>query len=151
MTTAAKESSVAIRAPQPRDYARMADLAGQLGYGSVEEEIARRLTGMKESPDHAVFVAETPDGEVAGWIGVFLFRCVEADPRAEISGLVVDQRARSLGIGRLLLGRAEDWAREKGCVAASVRSNVIRERAHTFYERHGYKLIKTQKSFRKSL
>lgn len=129
----------------------MAELAGQLGYRSEGEEIARRLMGMESSPDHAVFVAETPDGEVAGWIGVFVFRCVEADPRAEISGLVVDERARSLGIGRRLLERAEDWAREKGCVSASVRSNVIRERAHAFYERHGYKLIKTQKSFRKTL
>jgi hypothetical protein len=33
----------------------------------------------------------------------------------------------------------------------SVRSNVIRERAHAFYERHGYIHFKTQKAFRKPL
>ena len=33
----------------------------------------------------------------------------------------------------------------------SVRSNVIRERAHQFYERTGYEHYKTQKSFRKPL
>jgi GNAT superfamily N-acetyltransferase len=129
----------------------MAELAGQLGYTSASQEIARRLGGMENSPDHAVFVAETAEGAVAGWVGVFLYRCVEADARAEISGLVVDETARSLGIGRRLLGRAEEWAREKGCAAASVRSNVIRERAHAFYQRNGYKQIKTQKSFRKVL
>jgi hypothetical protein len=33
----------------------------------------------------------------------------------------------------------------------SVRSNVVRERAHKFYERGGYEHYKTQKSFRKPL
>ena len=47
--------------------------------------------------------------------------------------------------------RAEEWAREKGCATVGVRSNVIRERAHAFYERIGYKHIKTQKSFHKEL
>jgi hypothetical protein len=28
---------------------------------------------------------------------------------------------------------------------------VVRERAHAFYERHGYRHSKTQKSFRKTL
>jgi GNAT superfamily N-acetyltransferase len=151
MTTTAKESSIMIRAPRQRDYAGMSELAGQLGYASAGEEIARRLAGMQDSADHAVFVAETAEGEIAGWIGVFVYRCVEADARAEISGLVVAERMRSLRIGQRLLERAEEWAREKGCTASSVRSNVIRERAHTFYERNGYKHVKTQKSFRKIL
>jgi GNAT superfamily N-acetyltransferase len=151
MTTAAKESAIAIRAAEPRDYSRMAELAGELGYKSDDTEIARRMAEMQRSRDHGVFVAETSGGEIAGWIGVFIFRCVEADARAEISGLVVDERMRSAGIGRLLLECAEEWARQKGCAAASVRSNVIRERAHIFYERHGYKQVKTQKSFRKIL
>lgn len=151
MTSAANEPAVAIRAPEPRDYARMADLAGQLSYKSNAEEITRRLAGMRGSADHAVFVAENAGGDIAGWIGVFVFRSVEADARAEISGLVVDERVRSLGIGRRLLERAEQWAREQGCAAVGLRSNVIRDRAHTFYERLGYKHIKTQKSFRKTL
>ena len=35
--------------------------------------------------------------------------------------------------------------------SASVRSNVMRERAHKFYERCGFEHYKTQKSFRKPL
>jgi GNAT superfamily N-acetyltransferase len=151
MRSTANERAVAIRASEPRDYARMADLAGQLTQQSSAEEIARRVLCMQRSLDHAVFVAETPQGEVAGWIGVFVYQCVEADARAEISGLVVDEGARSLGIGRRLVERAEEWAREKGCGTVGVRSNVIRDRAHAFYEGLGYKHIKTQKSFRKTL
>src|SRR5579863_2223352 len=140
-----------IRAPRESDFARIAELAGQLSYPSTPEEIARRLDGAKGSPDHAVFVAELENGEIAGWIAVFVYRTVEAAARAEISGLVVDERYRSQRIGEHLLARSEEWARERGCAAIGLRSNVIRDRAHAFYERHGYRHLKTQKSFRKQL
>jgi GNAT superfamily N-acetyltransferase len=149
-TTRAGEFAGEIRVAQPQDFLRIAELAGQLGYPSSPNEIAGRLAGIKYSDDHAVFVAQL-GGEVAGWLGVYVCRTVEADARAEISGMVVDEKFRSQGIGPLLLARAEEWAREKGCRAISLRSNVIRDRAHSFYERHGYKHTKTQKSFRKDL
>ena len=139
-----------IRQAQPQDYARIAELAGQLSYPSSPGEIANRLDGMKHSNEHAVFVAQL-GGEIAGWLGVYVRRMVEADARAEISGLVVDERFRSQGVGRQLLARAEQWGREKGCRGIGLRSNVIRDRAHAFYERQGYQHFKTQKSFRKDL
>jgi GNAT superfamily N-acetyltransferase len=145
-----QEFAVEIREAQPRDYARIAELAGQLGYPSSAEEIAKRFDGMRHSNEHSVFVAQL-GGEIAGWVAVFVYRVVEAAARAEISGFVVDERYRSQRIGMHLLARAERWAREKGCRAIGLRSNVIRDRAHAFYERHGYRHIKTQKSFRKDL
>jgi GNAT superfamily N-acetyltransferase len=139
-----------IREAQPQDYARIAELAGQLGYPSSPDEIAKRLDGMQRSDEHAVFVAQI-GSELAGWLAVFVYRVVEADARAEISGFVVDEHFRSQRIGMHLLARAERWAREKGCRAIGLRSNVIRARAHAFYERHGYQHVKTQKSFCKDL
>jgi GNAT superfamily N-acetyltransferase len=140
-----------IRAAQASDHLRMAELAGQLSYPSKPEEIARRLQGLQRTGDAAVFVAELETGEIAGWIAVFVHRTVEADARAEVSGLVVDERFRSQRVGEHLLARAEQWARGNGCEMIGLRSNVIRERAHAFYERHGYKHVKTQKAFRKQL
>ncbi len=140
-----------IRPVEPPDHARISELAGQLSYPSTPQEIARRLKGIKDSAEAAVFVAELETGEIAGWIAVFVYRTVEADARAEVSGLVVDERFRSQRVGEHLLARAEDWARGNGCRAIGLRSNVIRDRAHKFYERHGYAHIKTQKAFRKQL
>ena len=140
-----------IRAARPEDYPRMAELAGELGYPATAEEVARRIGSMQDSSENAVFVAQLMGGEIAGWVGVFVYRAVEIDARAELSGLVVDARYRSQQIGLRLLERAEQWAREKGCKAIGLRSNVIRERAHAFYERNGYEHLKTQKSFRKDL
>jgi GNAT superfamily N-acetyltransferase len=140
-----------IRPAQEPDCARIAELAGQLSYPSTPEEITKRLTEMNGDIDNAVFVAALASGEIAGWIAVFVYRTVEADARAEISGLVVDERCRSQRIGERLLARSEEWARERGCNVIGLRSNLIRERAHAFYERRGYAHIKTQKSFRKTL
>jgi GNAT superfamily N-acetyltransferase len=140
-----------IRPAQQADCARIAELAGQLSYPSTPEEITQRLTEMNSDIDHAVFVAALASGEIAGWIAVFVYRTVEADARAEISGLVVDERYRSQRIGERLLAWSEEWARERGCNIIGLRSNIIRERAHAFYKRHGYTHMKTQKSFRKTL
>ena len=140
-----------IREARPQDCARIAELAGQLSYPSTSDQIAKRFDGMQHSSEHAVFVAQLAGGEIAAWVAVFIYRVVEADARAEISGFVVDERYRSQRVGKHLLARAEGWAREKGCREIGLRSNVIRDRAHAFYERNGYRHIKTQKSFRKDL
>lgn len=129
----------------------MADLAGQLGYPCTPEEVRMRLADMQDPNQYAVYVAEISKEGIAGWIGVYLFRSVELEKYAEISGLVVSEEARSRGVGKVLLEAAEEWARGIGCVVISVRSNIKRERAHGFYEKNGYEWTKTQKTFCKSL
>lgn len=146
-----KNFSGTIRAPHEKDHARLADLAGQLSYPSTPQEISHRLAAMANSPEHAAFVAEMPNGEIAGWIAVFILRGLEINPRGEISGFIVDQRFRSQAVGKHLLAHAEQWVRDQGCDAVGLRSNVIRDRAHAFYLREGYEHTKTQKTFRKNL
>jgi hypothetical protein len=51
----------------------------------------------------------------------------------------------------LLVERGEEWARQRRLAVIGVRSNIIRERTHAFYERLGYAATKTQKVFRKML
>jgi GNAT superfamily N-acetyltransferase len=151
MGSSRKSFSGVIRAPREEDHSRLADLAGQLSYPSTPQEISRRLAGIANSAEHAAFVAEMPNSEIAGWIAVFILRGLEVDPRGEISGFIVDERFRSQGVGQHLLARAEQWVRERGCDVVALRSNVIRDRAHAFYLREGYQHTKTQKSFRKKL
>jgi GNAT superfamily N-acetyltransferase len=76
---------------------------------------------------------------------------LEVPLRAEVNGLIVSEEQRSSGLGAKLLAAAEEWACRKGCKSMSVRSNVVRERAHAFYVRAGYEHYKTQKAFRKKL
>jgi GNAT superfamily N-acetyltransferase len=142
--------NTAVRKAAPADAARLADLSIALGYPMTPDEAVRRLGEIADHPDHGLLVAEI-DGRVEGWIQVSLPRIFETPRQAEIAGLIVDEGARGAGIGRKLLAAAEEWAREKGCRAIRVRSNVVRERAHAFYEREGFTVIKTQRVFEKPL
>lgn len=150
-----RASSVKIRRARRSDANRLAELSGELGYPAASEEIEERLRRMKPASQHAVFVAETrTDGErceVIGWLHVSVSHLLEVETRAEVNGLVVGKGRRSQGAGARLLDAAETWARRHGCRSMSVRSNVIRERAHGFYLRQGYEHYKTQKAFRKNL
>ena len=143
--------SSVVRPARMCDCSGMAELAGQLGYQCTPEEIGERLKDMQELNQYGVFVFELPKGQLAGWIGVYLFRSVETGTWAEINGLIVDHRMRCQGIGKALLNAAELWARSVGCQTISVRSNVTRDRAHRFYEGNGYGHVKTQKEFHKGL
>lgn len=143
--------SLKIRPAKLSDAERLAELSGQLGYPTKREEMVHRMRKLKPAVLHAVMVAESGDGKVIGWVHVSVVPLLEADLRAEVNALVVADDERSRGAGALLLTAAEAWTRERGCRNMSVRSNVVRERAHGFYLRQGYEHYKTQKAFRKLL
>jgi GNAT superfamily N-acetyltransferase len=145
------KDGVKIRKARAGDAVRVAELSGQLGYPTAAKEMAERLKSVLKDRDAACFVAETKVQGVIGWVHVSTTPLIEVAPRAEVNGLVVDETVRSKGAGWLLLEAAEKWAKKQGCKGMSVRSNVLRERAHVFYLRHGYEHYKTQKSFRKTL
>ena|SRR5215470_17964531 len=142
---------VAIRRARLRDARAIAELAGQLGYPTPEREMAARLAALLGRRQGAVLVAESPSHEVVGWLHVSLTPLLEVPLRAEVNGLIVREGQRSLGAGARLLEAAERWARSNGCRSMSVRSNVVRERAHAFYLKSGYQHYKTQKAFRKEI
>lgn len=139
-----------IRRARLQDASRLAELSGQLGYPASRAEIVQRMKQMRPAAQRAIFVAESEEN-VIGWLHVSVAPLLELALCAEVNGLVVDENRRSLGAGARLLDAAERWAAKKGCKSMSVRSNVIRERAHAFYLRQGYEHYKTQKAFRKNL
>jgi GNAT superfamily N-acetyltransferase len=151
MAKKSERVSVVIRRARAGDALRLAELSGQLGYSTAAGEMTKRLRKLKPASQNALFVAESPGAGVVGWAHVSITHLVEVGTRAELNGLIVAEGQRSLGAGARLLEAAEDWARKHGCPSMSVRSNVIRERAHKFYERQGYEHYKTQKAFRKPL
>ena len=145
------DKELRLRRAKSADAQQIAVLSGQLGYPATAAQMRGRLRGIKPASQHAVFVAESAKDGVIGWVHVSRDVLLESEIRAEVNGLVVAEGQRSLGAGARLLAAAEDWARKHSCKGMSVRSNVIRERAHKFYERNGYEHYKTQKSFRKPL
>jgi GNAT superfamily N-acetyltransferase len=151
MPQKAEKQGVTVRRARVSDAPQIAELSGQLGYPTTAAEIAKRMRKLKPASQNALFVADSRGSGVVGWTHVSVTHLVEVGTRAELNGLIVAEGQRSLGAGARLLEAAEDWARKHGCPGMSVRSNVIRDRAHKFYERQGYEHYKTQKAFRKTL
>lgn len=134
------------------DSAAVADLTGELGYPVGTDEMARRVTALAQRSDDTILLVavDAADGPV-GWIHVERVDTLESGPMAGIAGLVVGEGSRSDGIGARLLAAGEAWARDHGLDIVQVRSRTTRERAHRFYEREGYELVKSSAVFRKRI
>jgi GNAT superfamily N-acetyltransferase len=139
-----------IRRARPGDAAEMARLSDELGYPMSAEEMERRLAVLLRDQRHLVAVASAGERLLA-WMHVEHRSSLERGDRAELMGLVVDAGARRYGWGRRLVEAAEDWARERGLMSMTVRSNVVRDGSHAFYERLGYARRKTQHVYTKSV
>jgi GNAT superfamily N-acetyltransferase len=120
----------------------------QLGYDVPAPAVTARLQHLGERRD--VFVAIGGE-RVVGWAALAIDEAFVDGFGAYLEGLVVDEAARSRGIGVALLEAVEARARERGCATIRVQSNVLRERAHSFYERNGYLKVKAQYQLRKAL
>jgi GNAT superfamily N-acetyltransferase len=140
-----------IRNAGEQDCAEIARLADQLGYPASGAEIRNRLQRLLVSPSDAIFVAESADQKLAGWIHGFLSQFLESEFRVEIAGLVVDEKCKRRGIGRKLVKHVEEWAAMQGVTQSSVRCRTDRIEAHRFYAGLGYGQTKTQIVFRKPL
>ena len=136
-----------VRRMQPGDAAAVAGLATQLGYPSGAEQIARRFGDLAGDSTSALFVAESADGRIVGWVHVKEHRSLENDPCAELAGLVVDGASRRQGVGRALVAAADAWAAERGFALLRLRSNTARAEARPFYEGLGFVIRKTHYAF----
>ena len=140
-----------LRPARNGDAAELARLSAQLGYPQQAVEFERRLRRLLISADHPVIVAADSDTHLLGFIAIERRLVLEFGERVEIVGLVVDDAARRRGIGQALLRAAEVWARATGVDEVAVRSNVLRDESHPFYEGNGFERTKTQHVYRKRL
>jgi N-acetylglutamate synthase-like GNAT family acetyltransferase len=145
------QAGVKVRRARRGDAGRIAALTCQLGYPTTTRQIAKRLSLVLEESASACFVAVKREEGVVGWVHASTTPLLEVQRCAEVKGLVVDEKTRNESVGGRLLEAAEKWAHKIGCKSMSVKSNVIRDRAHRFYLKHGYEHYKTQKAFRKTL
>lgn len=143
-------AAVDIRTARADDAGEIARLAAQLGYPATTDEIAQRLGLLAAAGQSLVAVADARDG-LAGWIVVERRVTLESGVACEITGLVVDAARRRTGAGRALVAAAVGWARVQGVESLVVRSNVVREASHPFYEAQGFARRKTQHVYVRAL
>ena len=142
--------TLVVRRAASDDAPHVAALSRVLGYPVDPGVMSERLAHLAARDADAVFVAVDRD-RIVGWIHGSERELLEVGRQVEILGLVVDLTTRRSGAGRALVDAVERWAASRGVAQVSVRSNVVRVESHPFYERLGYKRVKTQHSYRKAL
>ena len=139
-----------IREIAIEDAEAAAQLSDELGYPAAVDVMRNRIEYVSSSRDHVVFVA-CISNTVIGWIDIGVIHHLAVGAYGEIGGFIVSTEYRSLGIGRKLIARAEQWVTDKGLTRMVVRSRIAREAAHRFYLREGYSRTKTSAVFSKEL
>ena len=137
---------IQVRKAAPTDIQSITRLSFQLGYSQTEEATATNLEWVDKSENDDAYVADL-NGQVIGWMQVTYVVRLESKPFCELVGLVVDEKARGGGVGKLLIEKAIEWAKSRSTETLRLRTNVIRTEAHKFYQKVGFTLIKEQKIF----
>jgi len=102
-------------------------------------ETGPALAEIAAMPGHELLVAEE-DGVVVGTMVLLVVPNLShgALPWAMVENMVVEQKYRRRGIGRLLMEYAIARARQAGCYKVQLLSNKKRHQAHRFYRSLGF-------------
>jgi GNAT superfamily N-acetyltransferase len=141
---------ISIRHMTVEDIPASQNLLAQLGYRTEVSELRHRLDAITRAEDHAVMVADD-DGRVIGLCHMYARSAADEPSEAEVQGLVVDQAARGLGVGKLMMAAAEAWAAVCGCQSVTLGSHVSQSDAGAFYKSLGYRNEAASRQLRKPL
>ena len=100
------------------------------------------ISGILADENTALFAAER-EGELIGLVHILLREAPDIPimvPRryAVIDSLAVKEGSRRSGIGRALMERAHQWARDQGAIQVELNVWEFNEGAIAFYEKLGY-------------
>jgi ribosomal protein S18 acetylase RimI-like enzyme len=140
-------TSVTVSAYRPDDRKAVLELAPRLSTGVAPwrpaDGVRSAVRGwFEESVDsegdgQAVFVARM-DGDVVGMVAVAEQRHWSGDLDAYVGELATAADREGRGIGRALLARAEEWARDRGLERITLETGAANTRARNFYRALGY-------------
>ena len=142
--------SATVRLLEAVDADAVSALLPDLGYTVSAGDVAARLARLRDWPDQEAFVAES-GGCIVGLCHVQGVRMLISDGYAEIQALVVSEALQGQGLGKQLLAHACEWASARGYGRVRLRSNVVREDAHAFYEHLGFEKAKASYAFERRL
>lgn len=143
--------NIVIREIESKDYASVAAIWREvLGYLSVtEESAAKTYEKMKDDSRYRTFVADV-NGEVVGFATAVETLAIDhPNGYIKMNGLAVLPAFQHRGIGKMLMERVEELARERCASMIGLASGFQRTGAHAFYEHLGYH--KTSYWFRKKI
>ena len=138
-----------IRQATGKDITRILELYEQLAIGGSQDEMDKgdvpanheqAFEDINKLPGCDLLVAEE-NGEIVGTAMVVIVPNLSHKglPWAIVENVVVDEKCRRSGIGKLLMDEIAVQARKAGCYKVQLLSHKTRDEAHRFYSSIGYK------------
>jgi len=129
---------IEVRTCKPEDAVAVSVLLGELGYEVSAQAAVERMRRLNDTGLDPMFLA-VDEGRPLGFIALHRCHMIQyRNPVTRITALVVHQRARRRGIGRLLVDHALRWAAQSGCELVELTSALNRGEAHAFYRDLGF-------------
>ncbi|MBA2345418.1 MAG: GNAT family N-acetyltransferase [Rubrobacter sp.] len=101
--------------------------------------LKERLAELLEETRAGVFVAEDGEGEISGAVSYWIKSdLAHGDTVVEIPMLVVAQKARRNGVGRMLMDEIRDLAAQRGAALVELVATRQNETAREFYRSLGF-------------
>lgn len=120
----------------------------EMKYDYPLEETFVKLMHIKESHTDKIFVAVI-DCDVVGYVHANDYDTIYAPHMKNIMGIAVNKNYKRQGIGKALLAKVEQWAKESGAYGVRLVSGEMRTEAHAFYRHCGYGNERHQINFKK--
>ena len=120
----------------------------EMGYTYIKEQTERKLEMLLASDKDKIFVALVGN-IVVGYIHANDYEVIYAPSMKNIMGIAVSSEYRRMGIGKALLEKVEEWAKETGASGIRLVSGGTRTGAHEFYRHMGYDDGRQQLNFKK--
>lgn len=97
------------------------------------------FTRMQTYPSYTIYLAEHDD-EIVGTFALLIMDNLahQGKPAGLVENVIVSPKTQNQGIGKSMMRYAMQLCAEADCYKLVLSSNMIRERAHRFYERLGF-------------
>ena len=134
---------ILIREIESKDYTSAAAIwRDVLGFSSItDENVVGTYEKMKGDDRYCTFVAEVNNVVVGFATTVETLAIDHPNGYMKINGLAVLPEYQRCGIGKMLMERVEELARERNISLIGLASGFQRTGAHKFYERLGYQKL----------
>lgn len=131
-----------IRALKEDDFSEWFRLRRLLWDQSSDAEHQEEMIDIIEHTEtQLVLVAESENNKLVGFLEASIRPFVEdcySDHVGYLEGWFVENEYRQIGIGKLLVKNAEDWARKKGCEEMASDSEIGNELSFNAHLKLGY-------------
>ena len=101
-----------------------------------------RLSELVESDNTIIFLGTDDNGQILGMLSLIVMK-IPTGNKAWIEDVVVDQSARSKGMGKALMNHALERAKKLAVKSVDLTSRPSRESANMLYQSLGYQIRET--------